>query len=141
MRVTIISVGKWKNCPEREIFEEYKKRLPWKIDLIEVDEKKAKNILEFVPEKSYKIVLDEKGNQFSSKDFASQLNKLQVQGRSKIAFLIGGADGHDKAAIEKADLLFSLGKMTWPHMLVRAMLAEQIYRAFSIISGHPYHRD
>lgn len=141
MKITIVSIGKWKNSPEAKIFAEYQKRMKWKIELIEVDEKNAANILDYVPEKSYRVVLDEKGKHLTSRELANQIDRLQSNGNSHISILIGAAGGHNIDTLENADLLLSLGKMTWPHMLVRAMLAEQLYRAFSILSGHPYHRD
>jgi 23S rRNA (pseudouridine1915-N3)-methyltransferase len=141
MKISILSIGKWKNSPEEKIFLEYKKRLPWKLELIEIDEKRVKTLPEKIPPKSYKIALDENGKQFTSREFANLIGKLQVDGTSEITFLIGAADGHDKQTLDNADLRLSFGKMTMPHMLVRPVLAEQLYRAHSILQGHPYHRD
>lgn len=89
---------------------------------------------------SRRIVLDERGKTVSSETFAGLLADWRDQGAPATAFLIGGPDGHGKAARNGADLLLSFGAMTWPHQLVRAMLAEQLYRAVTILSGHPYHR-
>lgn len=141
MKITILSPGKWRKSPELELFNQYVKRINWSVELIELDEKKEKQICDYIPPSSYKIVLDECGKKFTSKELAKKIEKLQVQGTSKITFLIGGADGHLESTLEQADLILSLGDMTWPHMLVRAMLAEQIYRCYSILSGHPYHRE
>jgi 23S rRNA (pseudouridine1915-N3)-methyltransferase len=87
------------------------------------------------------VVLDERGKQLGSRDFAVRLQRFEDDGTGEIAFLIGGADGHGQAVLDRADLKLSLGTMTWPHMMVRAMLAEQLYRAQAILAGHPYHRD
>ncbi|MBY0429841.1 MAG: 23S rRNA (pseudouridine(1915)-N(3))-methyltransferase RlmH, partial [Rhodospirillales bacterium] len=86
------------------------------------------------------VVLDERGCQFSSPVFARKLGEWRDSGIAELAFVIGGADGHGEAVRKRADLLLSLGTMTWPHMLARAMLAEQLFRAHAILSGHPYHR-
>lgn len=87
-----------------------------------------------------RVVLDERGAALSSEAFAGQIARWRDDGVSEIAFLIGGADGHDKSLAAKADLVIAFGKATFPHMLVRAMLVEQIYRAITILAGHPYHR-
>jgi len=89
---------------------------------------------------SRRVVLDERGRTISSETFAGILGDWRDQGATATAFLIGGADGHGAAARDGADLLLSFGAMTWPHQLVRAMLAEQLYRSVTILSGHPYHR-
>ena len=86
------------------------------------------------------MVLDEKGENFASEDLARQIGKMRDHGAPEIAFLIGGADGHHPSLREKADLTLAFGRATFPHMLVRAMLTEQIYRVITILSGHPYHR-
>jgi len=86
------------------------------------------------------MVLDERGENFASEDLARQIEKMRDHGAREIAFLIGGADGHHRSLREKADLTLAFGRATFPHMLVRAMLTEQIYRVITILSGHPYHR-
>lgn len=103
-------------------------------------EKEAEMLLTSVQPSSKVIVLDEGGKNISSEEFAKLIQKWQGQGSSNLAFLIGGASGHGKLVKERADFTLSLGKMTWPHMVVRAMLAEQLYRAFTILNNHPYHR-
>ena len=85
--------------------------------------------------------MDEKGKNLTSRDFADTFEKWQLNGQSKINIVIGGADGFSKDFKKKADMLLSFGQMTWPHMLARAMLYEQIYRAQQILANHPYHRD
>ena len=87
------------------------------------------------------MALDERGRQLGSRDFAQKLGAWRDQGVAEIAFVIGGADGLAESLRRRADLTLSLGQMTWPHMLARAMLVEQIYRAQQILAGHPYHRD
>ena len=89
---------------------------------------------------SREILLDERGRQLSSEEFAGLLGRWRDEGVREARFLIGGADGHGEAARSNADLLLGFGAMTWPHLLARAMLAEQLWRATSILAGHPYHR-
>lgn len=146
MKITIIAIGKLKNkSPESEIIKEYAKRLSWNIDFKEMDnatqEKEAIFLQNGIPANSKVIVLDERGENLSSLDFAKKIEKWQVSGTSEICFLIGGADGHLSETRQKADLIMSFGKQTLPHMLMRAVLIEQIYRAETIIKGHPYHRE
>lgn len=87
------------------------------------------------------VVLDEKGRQFPSREFATLLGRWRDDGIRETRFLIGAADGHDDAVRGEADVLIAFGAATWPHMLARAMLAEQLWRATSILSNHPYHRE
>lgn len=153
MKITICAVGKLKkNAPEVIIFEKYVKMLKWSVEVKEVVENKklplenlieseGERLLKSVPIGAYIIALDEKGVMLSSNDFAKELIKARDTGIADLAFLIGGADGHSEKVKQKAHFLLSLGKMVWPHFLVRPMLIEQIYRAKTIIEGHPYHRD
>lgn len=156
MKLRIIAVGRAKAGPERTLLETYAKRLTWPFSLEEVEEKRplpnealkareAELLLAAIEGKKAAqrvvIALDEHGKTMPSRDFAKRLGLLKDQGVGEIVFLIGGADGHGKAALDRADLKLSLGAMTWPHMMVRAMLAEQLYRAQQILTGHPYHRD
>src|SRR5690606_29168981 len=126
-------------------------RLPWEVTIREVEEKKklphsqlkereAELLLQTIPPHTKIIALDEHGKQMDSPSFANTLKNWQDEGEHSFAFLIGGAYGHGKAVLDKADLLLSFGKMTWPHMLVRPMLIEQLYRAYTIMVGHPYHK-
>lgn len=140
MKLLIAAVGKARPSPEQQLYHDYIKRLPWKVTLKEIDPKRPA-LLEACKGYDKLIALDESGKMLSSREFAGQLKTWQQQGHSSFAFIIGGADGLDKETRESAHLVWSLGKVTWPHMLVRALLAEQLYRAHSIISGHPYHRD
>jgi 23S rRNA (pseudouridine1915-N3)-methyltransferase len=154
MRIAIAAVGKWKAGPERALFEEYRKRLKWPLTLKEVEERRplpapelkareAELLLAVIPAKPSApllVGLDERGKTFSSEALANQISSWQQRGDGSVAFIIGGADGLDDSIRKRAGLLLSLGAMTWPHMLVRVMLIEQLYRAQQILAGHPYHR-
>lgn len=151
MRLLIAAIGRIKAGPEQQLLHDYTKRLPWKIDCKEFDVKHAdvsarktkegEQLLDACQKYQRIIALDESGKTLSSREFAEWLGKAQGQGVSSFAFVIGGADGLSEAVLKKAHLTWSLGRVTWPHMLVRGMLAEQLYRAHSILAKHPYHRD
>jgi 23S rRNA (pseudouridine1915-N3)-methyltransferase len=152
MNLLIAAIGKSKPGPERVLYEHYAKRIPWKMTLKEYELKKqlpslqrkeqeADLLLDAVKQADYVIALDEKGKDLNSIAFAAQLQKCQDQDRHNIAFIIGGADGLHDTIQKRADLLLSFGRLTWPHMLVRGLLAEQLYRSYSILSNHPYHRE
>ncbi len=151
MKISILAIGKAKKGAEMALFAEYCKRLPWKLNLKEIEEKKHLSgeqlkekegdlLLEALPKGAKLIALDERGKPISSKEFAAKISHWQ-QETSHLAFIIGGADGLSERVKKRADYMLSLGAMTWPHMLVRTMLAEQLYRASTILSGHPYHRE
>ena len=151
MRVVIVAVGRVRAGPERSLIETYAKRLAWPLEIVEVREKKplsgderssreASLLLDAVPDGAVVVVLDEAGKAVTSKRFAQRMGRWRDEGRACVAFLIGGADGHGPAVAERAELTLSLGAMTWPHQLVRVLLIEQLYRAGSILAGHPYHR-
>ena len=153
MHIILAAIGKLKkNTPEYELISTYQKRTKWSIDVKEYEEKKAltgealKNaeaelLLSSIPDKAKIVVLDEHGETLSSREFANKIRTWQVGGTDTIAFLIGGADGHGQKVKDRANLTLSFGRMTLPHFLMRAVLAEQIYRAQTILDGHPYHRD
>ena len=146
MKVTIIAIGKCKkNSPEYALIEEYKKRSNWEIIIKEKDNSNQKDEAEFlqssIPSGAKVVVLDERGENIKSLDFAAKLESWENSSCQNICFLIGGADGHLESTRKRADLLLSFGKMTLPHMLMRAVLSEQIYRAQTIIHHHPYHRE
>ena len=153
MHIIISAIGKLKkNAPEYALIDTYLKRTKWKVDIKEYEEKRAlsgdtlKNaeaelLLSGIPEKAKVVALDEHGSTLSSRELAGQLKEWQNKGISCVAFLIGGADGHSAKVKARADLTLSFGRMTLPHFLMRVVLAEQIYRAKTIIDGHPYHRD
>ena len=133
------------------IYDDNVSRLPWPHHLKELQEKRrlkpdqlkaseAELLLSAIPKRAVTVVLDSGGRMLSSEDFARQLGGWRDDGVPCVAFLIGGAEGHGDAVLKQADLRLSFGAMIWPHMLVRAMLAEQLWRAASILSGHPYHR-
>ncbi len=151
MRLLVAAVGRAKPGPERALYDHYVRRLAWPLALKEVEEKRplgtpermareAELLLAAVPAGAVVVALDERGRDLGSEDFAARLGGWRDDGRADIAFLIGGADGHHESVRARADLLLSFGKLTWPHMLVRGMLAEQLFRAQCILSGHPYHR-
>ncbi|MEX0695849.1 MAG: 23S rRNA (pseudouridine(1915)-N(3))-methyltransferase RlmH [Rhodospirillales bacterium] len=151
MRLTLIAVGRAKRGPEQELFTSYLKRLRPPLVLLEVEEKRplagpeliareAELIAEKIPAGAYLVALDERGKALSSRAFAQKMAELGDGGRD-LAFIIGGADGLASALRERADMILGFGPQTWPHMLVRVMLAEQVYRAQTILAGHPYHRD
>jgi 23S rRNA (pseudouridine1915-N3)-methyltransferase len=151
VNITIAAVGKSKPGAERELFTSYVARLPWRVDVKEIEIKKemavdvrrareGEALLAAVPDGARIIALDERGKSQSSEDFAKRLGLWRDDGVRAAAFLIGGADGLDEALRKRADMVLSFGALTWPHMLVRALLAEQLYRAHTILRGHPYHR-
>lgn len=139
MLLHIIARGKIGRSPEAELTDRYLKRISWPTKVTELPDKGGN-----APEaasNAVTIVLDERGAALSSMDFARKLEGWRDTGRREARFLIGAADGHDEAQRDNADLLLSFGPATWPHMLARAMLAEQLFRATSILAGHPYHRE
>lgn len=146
MKVTVLAIGKCKrNSPEASIIAEYAKRSNWEIVIKEKDnstqEDEARFLQNNIPHNTKIIVLDERGENIKSLELAKRIENWQNNGCSEICFLIGGADGHLQSTRDKADLLLSFGKLTLPHMLMRAVLYEQIYRIQTIIAGHPYHRE
>ncbi|MDA1091268.1 MAG: 23S rRNA (pseudouridine(1915)-N(3))-methyltransferase RlmH [Proteobacteria bacterium] len=151
MRVVIVAAGRWKKGPERDLFDHYAARITFALELREIEEKKklkpaalkareAELLLAQVPDGAVIAALHEGGKTLSSTAFAAKLGIWRDEARD-VAFLIGGADGLDEAVRKRADVILGLGAMTWPHLLVRGMLAEQIYRAQCILAGHPYHRN
>lgn len=152
MRILIAAVGRAGSDPAQAVFEHYRRRSRWPMEIREVAERRplppaelkareAALLLAALPRSGALrvVALDETGERPTSRRFAEQLGKWRDQGADTVAFLIGGAYGHAEAAVARADLVLSLGPMTWPHLLARAMLAEQIYRAQQILAGHPYH--
>ncbi|MGH6785595.1 MAG: 23S rRNA (pseudouridine(1915)-N(3))-methyltransferase RlmH [Novosphingobium sp.] len=138
MRLHIVARGKIGRSPEADLVARYAKRIAWPFTLTELPETGGS-----VPEPatpSRLVLLDERGSQLSSEKFAELLGKWRDHGVREARFVIGAADGHGAEARREADLLLGFGEMTWPHLMVRAMLAEQLWRATSILAGHPYHR-
>jgi len=155
MRVHLCAVGRLRQGPERDLVDDYTTRFDrtgralslGPLAVHEVEDRKgggmeaeADLLARAIPQGALVAVMDERGRTLSSPDFADQLAKWRDGGRQDVAFVIGGADGLAPAFRDRADFALSFGKMVWPHMLVRVMLTEQLYRAASILSGAPYHR-
>ena len=138
MQLHVIARGKIGRSPEADLYERYIKRLAWPHKLTELPD--VGGTLPPPQKPGREVLLDEHGEQLTSEQFAALLGKWRDEGVRETRFLIGAADGHGQAARANADLLLGFGAMTWPHMLARAMLAEQLWRATSILAGHPYHR-
>jgi 23S rRNA (pseudouridine1915-N3)-methyltransferase len=147
--MTIVAVGRARDGPEATLVVEYLRRLGPSARVIEVREaadrpdrqrREGEALLAAVPSESRLIALDRRGKTLSSEDLAGRLRRWRDQGAASLCFVIGGADGLDDSVLERAEFVLSLGAMTWPHLLARTMLAEQLYRAASLMAGHPYHR-
>jgi len=150
LKITIVAVGRARQGPERATYEHYVKRIRWPLTLREISEdrkstpvgkRKNDTLKRAVPSGAIVIALDELGDSLTSAQFAICLRRWRDDGVDKLAFLIGGADGLDVSVRNSAQLVLSFGRVTWPHLLMRALLAEQLYRAQQILDGHPYHRD
>ena len=139
MLLHIVARGKIGRSPEAELTTRYLKRIAWPTKVTELPDRGG--TLPEAASNMVTIVLDERGTALSSAQFAKKLDGWRDGGRREARFLIGAADGHDKNVRETADLLYSFGPATWPHMLARAMLAEQLFRATAILANHPYHRE
>jgi len=155
MRVHICAVGRLRAGPERDLLDDYFTRFDrtgralglGPVSLSEVEDRKgggmgpeAALLERAIPKGAVTVALDERGKLLTSPDFAALLARWRDEGRGDTAFVIGGADGIDPGLRDKVDFKLSFGKMVWPHMLARVMLAEQLYRAASILAGNPYHR-
>ena len=151
MRLLIACIGRSGRGPERDLYDHYANRIRWSLVLRELEEKKklppaqlmareGELLLAAVPAGAVLVALDRRGRVLDSQAFADRLSCWRDNSVSDVAFLIGGAEGHAEPLLKKADLVLSFGAMTWPHLLARAMLAEQIYRAQQLLAGHPYHR-
>jgi 23S rRNA (pseudouridine1915-N3)-methyltransferase len=134
----IIARGKIGRSPEAELVERYLKRITWPTKLTELSERAPAPPVQGA---TISVVLDEKGKALSSMELAAKLEQWRDRGTREARFVIGAADGHSDEERASADLLLSFGPATWPHLLVRAMLAEQLFRATSILANHPYHRE
>ena len=139
MQLHIIARGKIGRGPEAELVDRYVKRIAWPVKLTELPDKGGRPPPP--PDGSVTILLDEKGEALSSMELAKRLERWRDDGKREARFLIGAADGFGDAERKQADLLLSFGRATWPHLLARAMLAEQLFRATSILANHPYHRE
>ena len=145
MKIKIIAAGQLKQGPEKALFEEYTKRLSYQLKLVEIAIRQDKEIpassyLKSIDKDDLVIILDETGENFTSRDFAKRIQALSETNKS-LCFIIGGADGIPKEIKNLSQLSVSFGKLTWPHLMVRVLLAEQLYRAQQINTNHPYHRD
>jgi len=159
MRIVLICVGRLKAGPERELFERYFKRLTESargvgvtgVDLREIDESRARRpedrrkveaaaIVAAAPSGAVLVALDQRGDSPTSEEWAADIGRARDAGQPAYAVVIGGPDGLSASLRAKSRWIVSFGAMTWPHQLVRVMASEQLYRAASILSGHPYHR-
>lgn len=159
MRIVVAAVGRLKKGPETELSERYRKRAAQNgrqlglrdLEIVEIRESRAsdaaKRMLEesialanVIPKEAAVVLLESRGQNVDSASLASYLASWRANGRPAVVFVIGGADGLAASVCEKADLHLSFGAATWPHQLVRVMLLEQLYRATTILTGHPYHR-
>jgi 23S rRNA (pseudouridine1915-N3)-methyltransferase len=138
MLLHIIARGKIGRSPEAELVERYLKRVSWPTKLTELSERAP---LPPAQSAAINVMLDEKGKALSSMELAGKLEQWRDRGTREARFVIGAADGHSDEKRGRADRLLSFGPATWPHLLVRAMLAEQLFRATSILANHPYHRE
>lgn len=159
MRILIAAVGRMKSGPERELAERYQKRAAQAgrsvgladFEVIEIRESRADNpqrrmleesiaIASIIPDRAAVVLLDARGESFTSAEFSGRLQAWRTEDKPAVLFVIGGADGLAPGLKDKASLSLAFGAATWPHQLARVMLLEQLYRAVTILSGHPYHR-
>lgn len=139
MLLHIVARGRIGRSPEAELVDRYLKRVPWPARVTELPDSGGR--MPAIEGATRVVTLDEKGENLPSRAFAERIGRWRDDGVREIRFLIGAADGFDDAERAGADLLLSFGRATWPHMLARAMLAEQLWRAASILANHPYHRE
>lgn len=150
MRLLVLAVGRCRDRELASLTDRYRGRLTWPLEIRDIEVKGAdparrrveegRAILAAVPPGAPLVALDEGGSSLSSREFAARLAAWRDEGRRAVAFAIGGADGLDEAVCARAELVLALGRLTFPHELVRLLLVEQLYRAHTILSGHPYHR-
>jgi len=138
MLLHVIARGKIARSPESELVARYEKRISWPLKLTELPETGGRIPDPQTPCRT--VLLDERGKDLSSEQLAAILGDWRDNGMREARFVLGAADGHTKAERDEADLLLAFGSATWPHLLARAMLLEQLYRAVTILAGHPYHR-
>lgn len=151
MKITIAAIGKQRRDATTEILAEYEKRLSGAVQILEADSKagskpnpkdiEADQLLSMIPKGAFIIALDEHGHNLTSPQFAEKIQSWQNAGENHFCFVIGGADGLGDAVLKAARFKLALGQMTWPHRMVKVMILEQIYRAKTILDGHPYHRE
>ena len=138
MLVHVIARGKIARSPEGELVDRYTKRIAWPLRLTELPESGGRLADPATPVRT--VLLDERGRDLTSEEFAAILGRWRDEGVREARFVLGAADGHSALDRASADLLLAFGKATWPHLMARAMLLEQLYRASTILAGHPYHR-
>ena len=138
MLLHVIARGKIARSPEAELVARYEKRLTWPLKLTELPETGGRIPEPQTPFKT--VLLDERGKDLSSEDLAEIIGRWRDVGMREVRFVLGAADGHSRGERDEADLLIAFGKATWPHLMARAMLMEQLYRVTTILAGHPYHR-
>lgn len=151
MRIDLLTVGRMKSGAFKDLFEDYSKRLQWQVRLIEVESKitdpvqqqqdECSKLLQHIKPEARLFCMDERGKSLRSIEFADTFKNMQLDGAAYCQFVIGGAMGLTDEIRGKANCLLSFGRQTWPHMMVRVMLIEQIYRSQQILLGHPYHRE
>lgn len=151
MKIELIVVGRLKSGPYHELIQEYKKRISWSLSIREVDSKvkneaqaqndEIKQIVGLIDPKAFVLACDERGKTLSSRQLSDKLATLMQEDTKLLQIVIGGANGIGEILRARANFLLSFGQQTWPHMLVRVMLMEQIYRSQQILKGHPYHKD
>lgn len=151
MRIDILSIGRLKKGPQQDLLDMYAKRMHWTLNVREFDSRKGdapsrqfdenNQLQQWLVQGACVWALDEKGKNPSSTEIAGMIGNLQQQGRPHLQIMIGGADGLLPETRNRAEYLLAFGRCTWPHQMVRVMLAEQLYRAQQILAGHPYHRD
>lgn len=138
MRFHVIARGKIGRSPEAELVARYARRISWPLTITELPETGG-NITTLAASGRL-VLLDERGKDLSSAELATRLGRWRDEGVKEARFMLGAADGHPQDLRAQADMVWGFGKATWPHLLARAMLLEQLYRATTILAGHPYHR-
>lgn len=152
MRVSILAIGKNRGGVFKDLYEFYATRIQWEIQLVELEVRKTldwkkqrlnetKKLLSSAPKGSLIVILDEAGKLITSRALSDWINNQIDIGAKDVSFLIGGSHGLDLSAISSPNLTISLGRVTWPHLMIRGMIAEQLYRAQQIRKNHPYHRE
>ncbi len=151
LKIEIIAIARMKKGPYADLAEEYRKRIRWPLEIREIDARPSspeqaqteeeQKILKHLKEGAIKIALDERGETLSSAEFAKSMGGYRDGDVGTLQFIIGGADGLTPRIKSQTQKQISFGRQTWPHLLARIMLLEQIYRAQQILSGHPYHRE
>jgi len=152
MRVSILAIGKNRRGVFKDLYEFYATRIQWEIQLVELEIQKTpdwkkqrlnetKKLLSSAPKGSLIVILDEAGKLITSRALSDWINNQVDIGAKDVSFLIGGSHGLDLSAISSPNLMISLGRVTWPHLMIRGMIAEQLYRAQQIRRNHPYHRE